>query len=420
MPVLTGAATVVTCREPDGQAEIGVIRDGALAWSDGVIEWVGPAAELPPRFERHEAWDAGGRLVVPGLIDCHTHLAFGGWRADEFSARISGASYLEIARAGGGIASTVRATRALTEDDLLERCRGFAREIVRLGVTTVECKSGYGLTTTDELKLLRVYRRLGDEGPLRVVPTFLGAHVVPRELTDDREAYLHLLRDEMLPAVAEAGLAGFCDAFVEETAFSVEEARDLFEAAGELGLRAKLHADQLGDGGGAALAAEVGAVSADHLEHVSEAGIRALADAGVVAVTLPLATLYLDQEPPPARALIERGVAVAVATDFNPGTAPSYHLPLAMTLACTRQRMTPAEVLKAATRYAARAIAVEDERGSLEPGKAADFAVIDAPDVESWLYHLRPNACDVTVIGGKMVWERPSSGSLGSGAPGTS
>ncbi len=407
MPVLTGAATLVTCSEPDGQDAIGAIRNGALAWSDGVIEWVGPAADLPDPFRGEETWDAAGRLVIPGLIDCHTHLAFGGWRADEFSARISGATYLEIARAGGGIASTVRATRALGEDDLLERCRGFAREIVRLGVTAVECKSGYGLTTADELKLLRVYRRLGDEGPLRVVPTFLGAHVVPPELSEDRGAYLRLLRSEMLPAVAEAGLARFCDAFVEETAFTVEEARELFEAAGELGLRAKLHADQLADGGGAALAAEVGAVSADHLEHVSDEGIQGLAAAGVVAVTLPLATLYLGQEPPPARALIESGVGVAVATDFNPGTAPSYHLPVAMTLACTRQRMTPAEVLKATTRYAARAIGMEDELGSLEPGKAADFTVIDAPDVESWLYHLRPNACDATVVGGKTVWERP-------------
>jgi imidazolonepropionase len=405
MPVLTHIAQLATCCAGDGQADVGLVPDAALVWEGDQVRWVGPASELPHAYVDWERWDAGGRLVIPGLVDAHTHLAFGGWRADEFAARIAGASYLDIARAGGGIASTVAKTRALDEDALLDRSRGFAAEIVRLGVTAVECKSGYGLTVDDEIKLLNVYRRLAEEGPLRMVSTFLGAHVVPPEYREDRSGYLRSLIDEMLPIIAERGLARFCDVFVEDSAFNVDEARELLVAAAKLGIGVKVHADQLTDGGGARLAADLGAVSAEHLEQISEDGIAAMADAGVVAVTLPIATLYLDQDPPPAHALIEAGVAVAVATDFNPGTAPSYHLPFAMTLACARQRMTPAEVLKGTTLYAARAIGLEDRCGSLEPGKKADFAIIDAPDVQTWLYHLLPNACQMTVIGGRVVWD---------------
>jgi imidazolonepropionase len=411
MPVLTHIAQLATCSLGDGQADVGLIPDAVLAWEHDTIRWAGPAHELPDAFSDWEAWDAGERLVIPGLIDAHTHLAFGGWRADEFAARIEGASYLDIARQGGGIASTVNRTRALDEEALLARARGFVAEIARLGVTAVECKSGYGLTVEDELKLLNVYRRLAEEGPLRIVPTFLGAHVVPAEYREDRAGYMRSLIDDMLPSIAERDLARFCDVFVEDSAFTLEEARELLVAAAALGLGAKVHADQLTDGGGARLAADLDAVSAEHLEHVSGAGIVAMADAGVVAVTLPIATLYLNQDPPPARALIDAGVAVVVATDFNPGTAPSFHLPFAMTLACTRQRMTPAEVLKGATLYAARAIGLEDRCGSLEAGKAADFSVIDAPDVDTWLYHLRPNACTMTVVGGEIVWGAPGADS---------
>ena len=284
--------------------------------------------------------------MIPGLVDCHTHLAFAGWRADEFEQRLRGRSYLDIARAGGGIMSTVRQTRAATEADLLRRAAGFLREMLTLGVTTVECKSGYGLEPDAELKLLRVYRQLAKEQPVRLVPTFLGAHVVPPEFRDNRAGYVDLLADRMIPALAKEKLAACCDVFVEESAFSVAEARRILRAGQKSGLSAKLHADQLTSGGGAELAAELGALSADHLEHISDAGIRAMATAGVVAVSLPLASLYLGQPPMPARRLIEAGVAVAVATDFNPGSAPSFHLPLALTLACTLQRMTPAEALE--------------------------------------------------------------------------
>jgi imidazolonepropionase len=280
--------------------------------------------------------------------------------------------------------------------------------MARLGVTTVECKSGYGLDRDNELKLLEVYRDLASSPsqpsqPIRLVSTFLGAHVVPAEYRDRRQAYIDLLCDDLIPEVARRNLASFCDVFVEETAFSVEEARAILRAGQAHGLRAKLHADQLHDGGGAALAAEVGAVSADHLEHVSDDGIARMREVGVVAVSLPIATLYLNAPPMPARRAIEAGVPVAVATDFNPGSAPSYHLPLALTLACTMQRMTPAETLKGATIYAARAIGLEQEIGSLEPGKSADFALIDAPDVTTWLYHFQANACAGTWVRGQRV-----------------
>jgi imidazolonepropionase len=372
-----------------------------MAWGDdGVLRWVGPEPELPAEYHNAERVDAGARLVIPGLIDCHTHLAFAGWRADEFEQRIRGRSYLEIARAGGGIASTVRQTRAASEEELVERATGFLQEMLALGVTTVECKSGYGLNEETELKLLRVYRRLAREQPVHLVPTFLGAHVVPPEFRNDRAGYVDLLAERLIPKIAGDGLANFCDVFVEESAFSVEEARRILHAGQRAGLGSKLHADQLTNGTGAELAAEVGAVSADHLECISERGIAALREAGVVAVSLPFATLYLGHQPMPARRLIEAGVAVAVATDFNPGTAPSYHLPLALTLACTLQRMSPAEALKGATVYAARALGIEAVAGSLEPGKRADFVVIDTPDVNHWLYHFRPNATVMTSIGG--------------------
>jgi imidazolonepropionase len=302
--------------------------------------------------------------------------------------------------------STVRQTRTADEEELTERARGFLQRMLALGVTTVECKSGYGLEVEAELKLLRVYRRLSREQPIRIVPTFLGAHVIPPEYRDNREGYLDLLIREMIPSVARERLATSCDVFVEESAFTVDEARRILQAARAAGLATRLHADQLSSGGGAELAAELGALSADHLECVSGRGIRALAEAGVVAVSLPIATLYLGQAPMPARRLIDAGVPVAVATDFNPGSAPSYHLPLALSLACTLQRMTPGESLKGATLYAARALGVEREAGSLEAGKRADFLVLDAPDVNHWLYHFQPNATLMVMIAGKACWSQ--------------
>ena len=380
------------------------MRDAALAWEGDRITWVGPARDLPDRMKAGPIEDAGGRAVFPGLVDCHTHLAFGGWRADEFEQRILGATYLDIAGRGGGIASTVRQTRLASEQELESRARGWLTAMRQLGVTTVECKSGYGLDRETELRLLRTYRRLAASQPTRLVPTYLGAHVVPAEFRERRSDYLRLLIEEMIPTVAAERLAECCDVFVERSAFSIDEARAVLRAGREAGLQPKLHADQLSDGGGAQLAAELGALSADHLEHASDAGIAAMARAGVVAVSLPLATMYLNQPPMPARRFIEAGVAVAVATDFNPGSAPSFHLPFALTLACTLQRMTPAEALKGATIHAARAVGRDRDLGSLQVGKYADFTVFDVPDATQWLYHLQANACVRTVIGGETVW----------------
>jgi imidazolonepropionase len=402
MPLLRNIGCLAQCRPDGSQDDLHAIANAALVWTDDRITWVGPEADLPEAYRAWPAADAGGRLVIPGLVDCHTHLAFGGWRSDEFEQRIRGTSYQEIAARGGGILSTVARTRGLNKAALLFRCRDFLSGMAALGVTTVECKTGYGLEPATELRVLEVYAELAREGPQRLASTLLAAHAIPPEYRDRREAYVALVSDTIIPAAV--GMAQFCDVFVESGAFTIEEARRILTAGRQAGLVPKLHADQLSAGGGAELAAEVGAASADHLEHISDEGIRAMGGAGVVAVSLPIASLYLSQPPTPARRLIEGGVPVAVATDFNPGSAPSYHLPLAMTLACTLQRMRPAEVLKGATIIAARALRLEAECGSLEPGKSADFAIIDSPDVNHWLYHFRANACVRTVVRGQTVW----------------
>jgi imidazolonepropionase len=404
VPVLTNIGALARCLQAGPQDDADVIPRAALAWKDGRICWCGPEADLPIYYRNWPFQDADSALVVPGLVDCHTHLAFAGWRADEFARRILGASYLEIAAWGGGINSTVTRTRAADPALLRTRCEHHLAAMAELGVTTVEAKSGYGLSLESELAILEIYQALAAAGH-RLVPTLLAAHAIPADFRDRRAAYVALVTEEIIPQAAARGLARFCDVFVEESAFTVDEGRRILEAGLRHGLRPKLHADQLTSSGGAELAAEVGAISADHLECVSEQGIRALAGAGVIAVSVPFASLYLGVKPLPARQLLASGVPVAVATDFNPGSAPSYHLPMAMTLACTMQRMTPAEALKGATIVAARAIGMDHEVGSLEEGKAADFALIDAESVEEWLYHLRANACVRTVRRGELLWE---------------
>ncbi|MEO8139795.1 MAG: imidazolonepropionase [Gemmatimonadota bacterium] len=404
MPVLIDIGTLYTCAPAGTQGELHPVRDAALAWEGDTVRWVGSASQLPPRYAGGAVESAGGAIVIPGLVDCHTHLAFGGWRAEEFEARILGKTYLEIAAAGGGISSTVAKTRAAPSEVLRRRCEVHLEQMAQLGVTTVEAKSGYGLSLEHELRLLEIYRDL-TAGAQRIVPTLLAAHTVPPEFRGRTAAYLKLVIEEIIPAVATQKLARFCDVFVEQGVFSIEEGRRVLQAGLAVGLRPKLHADQITCTGGAELAAELGAVSADHLEQISETGIRRLGEAGVVAVSLPFASLYLNMAPLPARELIESGVAVAVATDFNPGSAPSYHLPMALTLACTLQRMTPSEALKGATSIAARAIGLDGEVGSLEAGKSADFAVIEAESVDQWLYHLRANACMRTVVRGREIWK---------------
>jgi imidazolonepropionase len=403
MPVLTRIGQLATCPAGLPPNDAGLLQDAAVAWRGETIEWCGPRAELPAEFRGEPEFDAEGMLVVPGLIDCHTHLCFGGWRGDEFDLRIRGASYREIAEAGGGIASTVAATRQTPVEDLEAKAAMALDGMLALGVTSVECKSGYGLEPVSERKQLEVYRRLQESHAADLFPTFLGAHIVPPEYRQDRAAWIDLLCDSLIPEFAAAGLARFCDAFVEDGAYRVEEARRIFQVARANGLGIKVHADQLSDGGGALLAAEMNAVSAEHLEYVSQAGIEALAESGTVAVSLPLASVYLGEPWLPARALLEAGVPVAVATDFNPGSAPSYHLPLAMTLACVGQRMTPQEVLTGATTIAARAVGEQERLGSILPGYQADLAVIGAPSLNHWLYHFLPNACRSVLKRGRWV-----------------
>lgn len=358
-----------------GGAAYGAIEDGAILIRDGRIAWIGPRAEAPAAdvVERLD-----GRWVTPGLIDCHTHLVFGGDRSGEFEQRLGGATYEEIARAGGGIVSSVKATRAESEAQLYASALSRLEGLKATGVTTVEVKSGYGLDRDSELKMLRVARRIGREAGVWVRTSYLGLHAVPPELKADRGAYVDLAIDDILPAAHADGLVDMVDAYCEPIAFTTDEVSRLFEKAKALGLPVKLHADQLSDGGGAALAARYGALSADHVEHTTEAGVRAMAEAGVVAVLLPGAYLMLRETTPPPIALFrQHGVQMAVATDCNPGTSPVASMTAALNLACVQFRLTPEEALAGATRIAARALGLQDEIGTLETGKAADLAVWD-------------------------------------------
>lgn len=353
----------------------GAIEDGAILIRDGRIAWVGPRAQAPAAdvVERLD-----GRWVTPGLIDCHTHLVFGGDRSAEFEQRLGGVSYEEIARAGGGIVSSVKATREAGEDALYASAVARLEGLKATGVTTVEIKSGYGLDRDSELKMLRVARRIGREAGVRVRTSYLGLHAVPPEHRADRTAYVDLAIDDILPAAQAAGLVDAVDAYCEPIAFSGEEVSRLFDRARTLGLPVKLHADQLSDGGGAALAAKYNALSADHVEHTTEAGVRAMAQAGVVAVLLPGAYLMLRETTPPPIALFrQHGVEMAVATDCNPGTSPVASMAAALNLACIQFRLTPEEALAGATRIAAKALGVAAEVGTVEPGKVADLAVWD-------------------------------------------
>jgi imidazolonepropionase len=360
-----------------GGTPYGAIEDGALAVAEGRIAWVGPRAELPgaPESLAHELHNLAGRWLTPGLIDCHTHLVYGGDRAAEFESRLKGASYAEIAEAGGGIVSTVAATRVASEGELLHAARPRLDALLAEGVTVVEIKSGYGLDLENELKQLRVARALGDPLAVTVKTTFLGAHALPPEFANRAEDYIDAVV-AMLPEVAASGLADALDAFCETIAFSPEQIARVFEAARACDLPVKLHADQLSDLGGAALAARYGALSADHLEYTSADGVAALAAAGTVAVILPGAFYVLrETHLPPVAALRAAGVPIALATDCNPGSAPVTSLLLMLNMGCTLFRLTPEEALAGVTRHAATALGLGATHGTLEAGKAADLAV---------------------------------------------
>ena len=356
--------------------DYGVILDGALAIEDGRIAWLGPQTELPEKPARTTR-SLGGRWLTPALIDCHTHLVFGGNRADEFEQRLRGVSYEDIARAGGGIMSTVSATRAASADELYAAALPRVTALATEGVATIEIKSGYGLTIDAELKMLAVARQLGEATPVTVRTTLLAAHTVPPEFLGRADDYIDLICDELLPEVAAGGLADAVDAYCESIAFSASQVAKLFSRAAELSLPVKLHADQLSDGGGAALAAKFNALSADHLEYTSPQGVDAMAASGAVAVLLPGAFLTLGEtQLPPIDAMRHKGVPIAVATDCNPGTSPICSLRTAMMLAARQFRLTPEECLAGATRVAAQALGLND-RGTLETGKRADLAVWD-------------------------------------------
>ena len=363
-----------------GTEPYGAIRDAAIGISDGRITYVGARADAGPAREVRRL---GGAWVTPGLIDCHTHLVFGGQRAHEWEMRRQGKSYEDIARAGGGILSTVRATRAATEDQLVENATRRVQAMQRQGVTTVEIKSGYGLDLETEMKMLRAASRLG--GDLRVSRTFLGAHALPPEFKDDRDGYVDLICDGMIPAIAP--LADALDAFCESIAFTPAETERIFQTARSHGLRVKLHAEQLSDQGGAALAARYDALSADHLEHLSDDGAAAMAKAGTVAVLLPIAFYFLrETKKPPVSALRASGVPIAIATDCNPGTSPAVSPLVAMNMACTLFDMTPEEALAGMTRNAAAALGLAGEIGTLETGKSADLAIWDVSEPAELAY----------------------------------
>jgi imidazolonepropionase len=385
-----------------GGAAYGALADGALATTGGAIAWLGPRTALPDAPERlaREVIDAGGRWITPGLIDPHTHLVFGGERVADFERRVAGQSYVAAAAGGSGIAHTVAMTRAADEATLARDALHRVRTMIGGGATTVEIKSGYGLDVETELRLLRVARRVGREAGISVRVTYLGAHVVPPEYAERRDAYVELVCEQMLPRIAREGLADAVDVFRESIAFSPREAERVLDAARNVGLPVKLHADQLADGGGAALAAAHGALSADHLEHTGEDGVAALAAAGTVAVLLPGATYYLRESArPPLAALRAHGVPIALATDCNPGTSPILTLTTVTNMACVLFGLTPEEALLGVTRHAARALGLTD-RGELRIGTRCDLALWDVASPAELSYWLGASPCAGVVIAG--------------------
>lgn len=420
--IIVHAEQLLTMAHPDGpdgtpvsgpfvgpdQGRIGLIEDGAIACLDGEIVAVGTTEEILAQVREVPdivTIDARGKLVTPGLVDAHTHLVFAGTREREFELRARGASYAEIMQAGGGIHSTVRATRDASKAELLESARTRLQTMLEHGATTVEAKSGYGLDFDTEVKQLEVLIELSRRHPVDVVPTFMGAHAVPRD--HDPEAFVKWLCEDAIPKIAIRALARFCDVFCEKGVFTPEQTERILKAAKANGLGAKIHADELCDTGGAALAARLGAVSADHLHHSNEDGLAAMAEAGTVAVLLPGTAVFLGMtEHAPARRMVELGVPVAVATDFNPGSCFSESLPLMMSLACTQLKLTPQEAWVAVTRNAAHAVSRGHRVGSIEVGKQADLVVWDAPDYRMVPYRMGINLVETVVKLGKVVHRR--------------
>ena len=383
------------------QGEIRVLKNAWVRIEDGVIGAVGTGKpEIPAGAE---VLDAGGRLVTPGLVDAHTHLIFGGWRHSELALKLRGVPYLDILARGGGILSTVAASRAASQEELESKARLALDEMLSFGTTTCEAKSGYGLDTETELRQLRAIRELNETHPVDLVPTFLGAHALPQEYRDRREDYIRLLCEEMIPAVAAERLARFCDVFCETGVFTAEESRTILEAGKKYGLAPKIHADEIDPIGGSRLAGELGAVSAEHLIVCPPEGIASMAGGGTVACLLPCTSLYLGAAFAPAREMVKAGVPVALATDFNPGSCPCLNMQLVMNLGCLRYRLTPEEVLTAVTLNGAAAIGRADAVGSLEPGKLGDLVVWEAEDLNYICYRMGGNLARTVVKWGEII-----------------
>jgi imidazolonepropionase len=415
--LITGASQLLTLRgrvprRGKALSDHGILRDGALLVRDGVIAAVGTRSEIESLPESHSAekLDVAGRVVLPGFVDSHTHLINAASRAEEYELKIAGASYEEIARKGGGILNSVRKFRAATAEALKIRAHAALAEFAAHGTTTLEAKSGYGLNVASELKILRLHRELSAEQPLEIVSTFLGAHVVPAEYRSKRggaEQYIALLIDKLIPEVAAEKLAEFCDVFCDRGAFSRKDSKKILEAGKRNGLELRVHAEQLTRTGATQLAVQLGAASCDHLEQVSKADIRALAKSNTVGALLPGCDFHLGlKQYAPARALIDAGAVVALATDYNPGTSPTMSMPMILSLACTQLRMSPAEAIAAATINAAYSLRREKRIGSLETGKQADIAVFDVEDYREIPYYFGVNKCWMTLKKGRPVFQR--------------
>ncbi|MEW6082856.1 MAG: imidazolonepropionase [Bacillota bacterium] len=400
--VLSAGQLVTMAHGPAGP----VLEEGAVACLEGRVVMVGSREEVEGstrlvggalRIERPHS------VATPGLIDCHSHPVFGGWRAEEFEMRLGGADYMEVLKAGGGILNTVRATRAASPEELFTLGRERLDAMLKCGTTTLEAKSGYGLDTENEVKCLRVTGRLGSSHPVEVLPTFLGAHAVPPEFQGDPDGYVDLVCQEMIPRVAQENLAVYVDVFCEVGAFSPEQSRRVLECGMEHGMKPRLHADEFRPSGGAELAAMVGALSADHLVAASREGLRAMARSGTVAVLLPGTPFFTQHEPPNAGRFRDAGVPMALATDFNPGSCTLLSLPLTMSLACLTAGMSPWEALQGCTCQAAKALGVQDRLGTLEPGKQADITLFDAPSFPHIPYRLGHNLVELVIKRGRIV-----------------
>ena len=392
-----------TAKKGKKQGEIKLIKNAVLGIEAGRIVYAGPDDHT---LKSGNVLDCKEKLVTPGLVDAHTHLVFGGWRHKEMARKLAGESYLEILNSGGGILNTVEKTRKASFEELFEKAYALLDESLSFGVTTLEAKSGYGLDLQNEIKCMELIKKLNQEHPIDLVSTFMGAHAVPKEHKESKDTFITLVCNEMLPVVTKKNLAEFCDIFCEAGVFSLNETRFILSKAKSLGMKIKMHTEEITNSGGALLAAELGCISAEHLIKIDHAGIKALSESGVIALCLPCTSFYLNEDFAPAREMINQGVPVAIATDFNPGSSPNLNLQLAMSMASNKYKMTPEETLMAVTLNAAAALGKETDIGSLEEGKMADIVIWDSKDLDYIFYRYGSNLINTVIKRGKIVKRR--------------